>query len=56
MQLRPCTLRLTLANDLYQWTLGKQHYRMFTHSIMLGYVKDLYRVVHEEEAHEYIPY
>lgn len=56
MQLRPCTLRLTLANDLYQWTLGKQHYRMFTHSIMLGYVKDLYRVEHEEEAHEYIPY
>ena len=56
MQLRLCTLRLTLTNDLYQWRLGNQHYRMFTHSVMVGYVKDLYRVKREEEAHKYIPY
>lgn len=56
MQLRLCTLRFTLANDLYQWTLGNHHYRMFTHSIMLGLVKDLYRVVRDEEACQYIPY
>ena len=56
LQLRPCTLRITLANDLYQWTLGKQHYRMFTHTIMLGYVKNLYHVVRDEESSRYIPY
>ena len=56
IQLHACTLRVTLANDLYQWTLGKQHYRMFTHSVMLGCVKDLYRMVREEEARKYIPY
>ena len=56
IQLRPCTLRITLANDLYQWTLGGQHYRMFTHSIMLGYVKNLYHVLREEESRRYIPY
>lgn len=56
LQLRPCTLRLTLANDLYQWTLSNQHYRMFTHSVMLGVVKNLYRVVRDEEASRYIPY
>lgn len=56
IQLRPCTLRLTLANDLYQWTLGGQHYRMFTHSIMLGCVKNLYHVTREEETRTYIPY
>ena len=49
-------LRLTLAKDLYQWTLGKQHYRMFTHSMMLGYVKNLYRVTRDDQAHKYIPY
>ena len=56
LQLRPCTLRLTLANDLYQWTLGSQHYRMFTHSVMLGVVKNLYHVVRDEEASRHIPY
>ncbi len=56
IQLHPCTLRLTLANDLYQWTLGRQHYRMFTHSIMVGCVKDLYHVGREEEAKKSIPY
>ena len=56
LQLRSCTLRLTLANDLYQWTLGGQHYRMFTHSIMLGFVKNLYHVVRDEEAKKFIPY
>ena len=56
LQLRPCTLRFTLANDLYQWTLAGQHYRMFTHSVMLGVVKNLYRVVRDEEASRYIPY
>ena len=56
LQLRSCTLRLTLANDLYQWTLGKQHYRMFTHSVMVGCVKSLYRVMRDEEVSRYIPY
>ena len=56
VQLKSCTLRLTLANDLYQWTLGKQQYRMFTHTIMLGCVKNLYRVVRDEEAKMFIPY
>ena len=56
VQFRPCTLRVTLANDLYQWTLGNQHYRMFTHSIMLGYVKNLYHVVRDEESSRHIPY
>ena len=50
LQLRPCTLRLTLANDLYQWTLGGQHYRMFTHTLMLGCVKNLYRVKRDDKA------
>ena len=56
LQLSACTLRLTLANDLYQWTLGGQHYRMFTHTLMLGCVKNLYRVGRDEEASRYIPY
>ena len=56
LQLRPCTLRFTLANDLYQWTLAGQHYRMFTRSVMLGVVKNLYRVVRDEEASRYILY
>ena len=56
IQLHTCMLRLTLANDLYQWTLGKQHYRMFIHSMMLGYVKNLYRVTRDDQAHKYIPY
>ena len=56
LQLRPCTLRLTLANDLYQWTLGGQHYRMCTHSFMVGCVRNLYRVTRDEEARRYVPY
>ena len=56
LQLHPCTLRLTLANDLYQWALGSQHYRMFTHSVMLGVVKSLYLVMRDEEVSRYIPY
>lgn len=56
LQLRPCTLRLTLANDLYQWTLGRQHYRMFTHSVMLGCVKNLYHVKRDDKANQDIPY
>lgn len=54
--LKSCTVRLTLANDLYQWSLGSQHYRMFTHTIMLGYVKDLYHVMRDEEVKRLIPY
>ena len=56
VQLHPCTLRLTYANDLYQWTLGNQHYRMFTHSVMVGLVRNLYRVENEDDAKQYIPY
>lgn len=56
IQLHACTLRFTLANDLYQWTLGKQHYRMFTHSVMLGCVKNLYRVKRDDKAKMLIPY
>ena len=56
LQLPTSTLRVTFASDLYQWTLGKQHYRMFTHSIMLGYVRNLYRVVRDEESSRHIPY
>ena len=56
IQLLPCTLRFTLANDLYQWTLGGQHYRIFTHSILIGYVRDLYQVVRGDQAKQYIPY
>lgn len=56
LELRPCTLRLILANDLYEWTLGGQHYRMFTHSVLLGCVKNLYHIVRDEEARKYIPY
>ena len=51
-----CTVRLTLLSDLYQWSLGGQQYRMFTHSIMLGYAKNLYHVRRDDEAREYIPY
>lgn len=54
--LSSCTLRFTLVNDLYQWKLGNQHYHMFTHSVMLGYVKNLYRVTRDEETKQYIPY
>ena len=56
IQFRPCTLRLTLANDLYQWTLGNQHYRMFTHTLFIGYVKNLYHVMRDDNAKQHIPY
>lgn len=56
LQLRPCTVRLTLANDLYQWTLGNQQYRMFTHTLMIGCVRNLYHVTRDEEARRHIPY
>ena len=56
IELKPCTLRLTLANDLYQWALGNQHYRLFTHSLMIGYVKNLYHVMHNDNVKQYIPY
>ena len=56
LQLRPCTLRLTLASDLYQWTLGKQHYRMFTHSVMIGLVRNLYHVTSSDDVKRHIPY
>lgn len=56
IQFRPCTLRLTLANDLYQWKLGNQHYRMFTHTMFIGYVKNLYHVKRDDNAKQHIPY
>ena len=56
IELRPCTLRFTLGNDLYQWWLGNQHYRMFTHSVMLGYVRNLYRIVRDDKVRPYVPY
>ena len=56
IELHPCTLRLTLGNDLYQWRLGSQHYRMFTHSVMLGYVRNLYRIVRDDKVRQYVPY
>lgn len=56
LQLRPCTVRLTLGNDLYQWTLGGQQYRMFTHTLMIGCAKNLYHVTRDEEARKYIIY
>ena len=56
IELSSCTLRLTLANDLYQWSLGSQHYQMFTHTLMVGCVKNLYRVTRDEEARQHIPY
>ena len=56
IELSPCTLRLTLANDLYQWSLGNQQYRLFTHTAMIGFVRNLYRVTRDEEARRHIPY
>lgn len=56
IELHPCTLRLTLANDLYQWALGNQQYRMFTHTLMIGFVRNLYRVVRDEDTKQHIPY
>ena len=56
VEFRTCALRLTWQEDLYHWLLGNQHYRMFTHSVMLGYVRHLYRVTRDEEAKTFIPY
>ena len=56
VEFRTCVLRLTWQEDLYHWLLGNQHYRMFTHSVMLGYVRHLYRVTRDEEAKTFIPY
>lgn len=56
VQFRFSTVRLTLLNDLYHWQLGGQQYRMFTHSLMIGYVSNLYHVMREDKVREYIPY
>ena len=56
VQFRSCTMRLSMLSDLYQWQLGNQQYRMFTHSVMLGYVSNLYHVWRDDEARQYIPY
>ena len=56
VEFRTCTMRLTWQEDLYHWQLGNQQYRMFTHSVMIGYVKNLYRVTRDEEAKKLIPY
>ena len=56
IQLRSCTLRLTLTSDLYQWTLGNQYYRMFTNTIMVGFVRNLYRVTNRDGIKQHIPY
>lgn len=56
IQLRSCTLRLTLTSDLYQWTLGNQYYRMFTNTIMVGFVSNLYRVTNKDGIKQHIPY
>lgn len=56
MEFRSCTMRLTWQEDLYHWQLGNQQYRMFTHSVMIGYVKNLYLVTRDEEARQVIPY
>lgn len=56
VQFRSCTVRLSMLSDLYQWRLGNQQYHMFTHSVMLGYVSNLYHVWRDDEARQYIPY
>lgn len=56
VEFRTCTMRLTWQEDLYHWQLGNQQYRMFTHSVMIGYVRNLYNVVRDEEARQVIPY
>ena len=56
VEFRTYTLRLTWQEDLYHWQLGNQQYRMFTHSIMLGYVKNLYRIARDENTSQHIPY
>ena len=56
VEFRACTLRLTWQEDLYHWRLGNQQYRMLTHSIMIGYVRNLYRVMRDEKTRQVIPY
>lgn len=56
VHLRSSILRLTWKDDLYHWRLGGQQYRMFTHTVMIGWVRDLYRVVRDDEANRFIPY
>ena len=56
VQFRSCTMRFSMLSDLYQWQLGNQQYRMFVHSVMLGYVSNLYHVWRDDEARQYIPY
>ena len=56
VQFRSCAIRLSMLSDLYQWQLGNQQYRMFVHSVMLGYVSNLYHVWRDDEARQYIPY
>ena len=56
VQFRSCTVRLSMVSDLYQWRLGNQQYHMFTHSVVLGYVSNLYHVWRDDEARQYIPY
>lgn len=53
---RSCTIRLTWQEDLYHWRLGGHQYRMFTHSLMIGYVRNLYHVAREDEVKRFIPY
>ena len=56
VEFRTCTMRLTWQDDLYHWQLGNQQYRMFTHSVMIGFVRNLYHVTRDEEAKKLIPY
>jgi hypothetical protein len=56
VELKSCTLRFTWLEDLYHWQLGNQQYRMFTHTVMIGFVRNLYRVMRDEEVRQVIPY
>lgn len=56
LQLSSCTIRLTWQEDLYHWHLGSQQYRMLTHTLMIGYVDNLYHVLRDDQVSEYIPY
>ena len=56
MQFRSCALRFTWLQDFYYWHLGGQQYRMNTHSLMVGYVSNLYKVLREDITQQYIPY
>ena len=56
IELPPCTLRITWMEDLYHWSLGGQQYRMFTHTAMIGLVRNLYHVRLKDEIKQHIPY